>query len=198
MHSLRLDLSGHRLHLPIILSYEVDVMIGLCAVLVPSVVAAAAHNLVIKPWLRTLRLAQLEEARRLNRDRIEQRRKEAKESSKILLDSAHRRAERERNIGGLVILAGTYVASGEEDSEEDDGTLSVDVAVALQAQVHDSQLLIPGGRSKAGLLGFYDPSPGARKRLKIEYLFHDALHVAEVGDFAAVVLPLRAHLVDGE
>ncbi|KAF8512661.1 hypothetical protein BU17DRAFT_53907 [Hysterangium stoloniferum] len=191
MPSVRIDLSGHRLHIPIILSYEVDVMIGLCAVLVPSVVAATTHNLIIKPWLRTRRLAQLEEGRLHNRERIKQRRKEAEESSNILLDSAHRRTERERNIGGLVLLAGTYIASGDEDSSEDDSSLSVDVTVALQAQVHDSQLMIPGGRSKAGLLGFYDPSPGARKRLKVEYLFHDALHVAEVGDFAAVVLPLR-------
>lgn len=44
---------------------------------------------------------------------------------------------------------------------------------------------------KAGLVGFHDPLPGARKRLKIEYLFHDALHVVEVGDFSSVVLPLR-------
>jgi hypothetical protein len=63
-------------------------------------------------------------------------------------------------------------------------------------------------------LGFYDPSPGARKTLRIEYVFHDMLHVVEVGDYAALVLPLRgkyitlcktvvaadvnaAHLVDG-
>jgi hypothetical protein len=56
-YSLRIDLSGHRLSIPIILSYEVDVMIGLCAVLVPSVIAATAHNLVLKPWLRAQRLA---------------------------------------------------------------------------------------------------------------------------------------------
>ena len=44
------------------------------------------------------------------------------------------------------------------------------------------------------LLGFYDPSPGARKHLKIEYLFHGALHVADVGDFSQLVLPLRGAL----
>jgi DnaJ-like protein C11, C-terminal len=44
---------------------------------------------------------------------------------------------------------------------------------------------------QAALLGFYDPSPGARKHLKIDYLFHGAIHTTDVGDFSQVVLPLR-------
>lgn len=47
-------------------------------------------------------------------------------------------------ITGLVILSATYTASGEDG----ESPISIDVTVALQAQVHNSQLLIPGGRSK--------------------------------------------------
>ena len=40
----------------------------------------------------------------------------------------------------------------------------IDVKIALQALVNDSQLIIPAGRSKAGLLGFYDCALGSKKR----------------------------------
>jgi len=189
---LQAHFSGTRLSVPIMLAYEADVIIGLCALLAPSVIATVCYNFAIKPWLRARRLVQLREMREMHRDGIEQRRREAEDTVSMLSENAHRRTEQERKIGGLVLLTAIYETSGEEGEE----VVLVDVTVALQAQVRDSQLTIPGGRSKSELLGFYDPSPGARKRLKIEYLFHGALHQAEVGDFSAVILPLRGHLVD--
>ena len=51
-------------------------------------------------------------------------------------------------IIGLVILAGTYTASGEDG----ESPIFIDVTVPLQAQVHNSQLMIPGGRSKVSAI----------------------------------------------
>ncbi|KAF8488061.1 hypothetical protein JB92DRAFT_3018242 [Gautieria morchelliformis] len=190
--NVTLEHLGQRIHVPIVLSHEVDVIIGLCALLVPSTLAALVHNFVIKPRLRARRIAQLQAARHAYRITIQQWREEAEHTNSILSEPVHRRAEHERAIGGLVILIARYTASGEDG----ESPISIDVTVPLQAQVHNSQLVIPGGRSKATLLGFYDPSPGARKHLKIDYLFHGALHTTDVGDFSQVVLPLRAHLAE--
>ncbi|GJJ10527.1 hypothetical protein Clacol_004753 [Clathrus columnatus] len=185
---ISIQISGHQLAFPIILSYEADVMIGLCAMLVPSAMAGLTHSLLIRPWLRARRLSQLQNTLKIHGERIKQKKKDTEQTIDMLSDHAHRRVEHERNIGGLVILKGTYIAGGEEDEE----MLSIDVTVPLQVQVHDSQLIIPGGRSKAGLVGFYDPLPGTRKRLKIEYLFHEAFHVVDVEDLSPIILPLRA------
>lgn len=53
----RIELLGQRIHIPIVLSHEVDVMIGLCALIVPSTLAALAHNFMIKPRLRARRIS---------------------------------------------------------------------------------------------------------------------------------------------
>jgi len=45
-----------------------------------------------------------------------------------------------------VLLTATYETSGDDIEDEDRAV--VDVTVPLQAQVRDSQLMIPGGRSK--------------------------------------------------
>lgn len=48
-------------------------------------------------------------------------------------------------LQGLVLLTAIYETRGDEEGEEVD---SIDVTLALQTQVRDSQLTIPGGRSK--------------------------------------------------
>lgn len=67
----------------------------------------------------------------------------------------------------------------------------VDVTVPLQALVHHSQLSIPQGRSKSGLVGFYDPCHGEKKSLVVIYTFKGREHRAIVDDEALVLLPFR-------
>lgn len=67
----------------------------------------------------------------------------------------------------------------------------IDVTVPLQALVHHSQLSVPQGRSKSGLVGFYDPCYGERKRLVVMYTFKGKPHRAVVDDEALLLLPLR-------
>lgn len=52
-----LELLGQRIHIPVVLSHEIDVIIGLCAILVPSGLAVLAHNFVVKPRLRVHRIS---------------------------------------------------------------------------------------------------------------------------------------------
>jgi len=84
----------------------------------------------------------------------------------------------------------------------------MDVTVPVQALVHNSQVYIPGHRTKvtvlcfssravvhvawkAGIQGFYDPAPSSPKSLRVRYLFHDRPHYAEIPDHVPVVLPMR-------
>jgi len=102
-------------------------------------------------------------------------------------------------IDGLVILEARYGSSRAlkpvvtMGGAEQSGV--VDVTVACQALVHNSQLSIPGGRSKALLVGFYDPCYGKSKSLWIRYSFKGKVHLAEAGDLAPLKAPVRGHLI---
>ena len=67
-----------------------------------------------------------------------------------------------------------------------------DVRVPLQMLVAQGQLVIPAGRSKSKLVGFYDPCVGEKKRLFVRYVFRAQLHEFTVDDKDAVAAPLRS------
>lgn len=68
-----------------------------------------------------------------------------------------------------------------------------DVKIAVMILVNKGQLIIPGGRHKSKILGFFDPCMGERKHLIIRYLFRTRLHQAIVDDVTQFAAPLRAH-----
>jgi DnaJ family protein C protein 11 len=67
----------------------------------------------------------------------------------------------------------------------------IDVTIAVQSLVTNSQLHISGGHSKSNLIGFYDPCYGEKKHLRIIYQFQGRLHEVTVGDKQPVAAPLR-------
>ncbi|KAJ1982046.1 hypothetical protein H4R34_001853 [Dimargaris verticillata] len=71
----------------------------------------------------------------------------------------------------------------------------IDVTIPLQAMVTESKLVIPGGKSKADLIGFYDPCFGEPKQLQVTYRFHGRLHTAMIKDTAPLACPLKSHLL---
>lgn len=89
----------------------------------------------------------------------------------------------------------------ESDDYADEGEFEVeafarsklycDVKIPLQALVSKSKLVIPGGRSKSNLLGFYDPAMGEKKVLRVRYLFRGQLHEAIFADKDPVAMPMR-------
>ncbi|KAE8232119.1 hypothetical protein CF326_g2852 [Tilletia indica] len=68
-----------------------------------------------------------------------------------------------------------------------------DVTVPLQNLVTNGQLIIPGGRPKFGINGFFDPCMGERKHLFVRYVFRHQLHEACVDDVGPLAAPLRIH-----
>lgn len=115
------------------------------------------------------------------------------------------------HFAGLVILSATYgnlksfssagLGNAQDNPTGTDSSSKrrpdfIDVAVALQALVADSQLVIPPGRSKAGLLGFFDPCLGRRKALRVRYLFRGRLHECTVGDTDGLLAPIRQHAIE--
>ncbi len=71
----------------------------------------------------------------------------------------------------------------------------IDVTVAVQAMVSNSQLVIQKSDSKAGLIGFYDPCIGEKKHLRVTYRFKGKTHQVQVSDKEILVAPLEIHLV---
>lgn len=122
------------------------------------------------------------------------------------------------SIDNLWTPAPSFSLSGRSSVPTTSEPLIIDVSIPLQALVQNSQLVIPGGRSKVGhssdrpfstagvdltqlldsigcsqkdLLGFYDPVPGAKKKLSIRYTFKGRIHELIVEDRAAVNAPMR-------
>lgn len=87
-------------------------------------------------------------------------------------------------------------SSPDSDSSDRRREDHVDVTVALQALVADSQLVIPPGRSKAGLPGFYDPCLGRAKALRMRYTFRGRLHECTVEDAEGLLAPVRQHAIE--
>ena len=74
---------------------------------------------------------------------------------------------------------------GEREGEEDDSI--VDVTIPLQYLVEKSELRVVS--PKRTLKGFYDPCPGEKKHLFVEYTFGGSLRRATLMDDEDVLLP---------
>jgi hypothetical protein len=131
------------------------------------------------------------------------KRKEAQTAVATMEETvAQNRAEEEKK-GGLLILAARYgdLSASEVDQSKAVSAPYIDVSVPLQCMVHDSALILPEGRSRFWLEGFYDPSMGASpesNRLYIRYKFLGQLHEAEFGDQEAVAIPVEEHCIEGQ
>ena len=120
---------------------------------------------------------------------LEEQKQAAAEAKELLAEQVARRLKVETEKDGLIILEARYGPIDAPDA-------GIDVALPLQALVLNSQLIIPANRSKAGLVGFYDPSVGSRKELMVRYSFQRRTHTVTVSDLGALSIPLREHAID--
>ncbi|KAG9100156.1 hypothetical protein FS749_016108 [Ceratobasidium sp. UAMH 11750] len=185
--SVRIHLNrlGQRIIVPIQLSREFDVGLALYTAVIPSIGAVLVNEYILKPRRQKQARTRVQKLREERAERLSADRQAAADYIASAREQVERRIEAERSVDGLIILEARYGSNA----------AGIDVAVPLQLLVSGSQLSIPGGRSKAGLLGFYDPCAGERKRLEIKYTFRGRVHVASVDDKAPVSLPLRGHAV---
>ena len=151
--------------------------------LVPCAAYTALHHLYLAPRKRSRAARRMAELMEENQELIDQMKQEAADAVQLLAPTVERRREDEIKADGLVIVDAQYGALSSFSSKGMDPKKSrtanpdhIDVKIALQALVHESQLMIPAGRSKAGLLGFYDPALGSKKRLRVRYLYRGRLH----------------------
>ncbi|KIP02137.1 hypothetical protein PHLGIDRAFT_130897 [Phlebiopsis gigantea 11061_1 CR5-6] len=180
-------------HVPITMSSHYDTTATMWTTVVPTTAAVLAYHLVLRPLWRKERFAFFRQARHELREAKSDIVRAAEETVSLLRDTARRHSEAEASRDGLVIVDARYGPT--EYGDDAVQGLDVDVTIPLQALVNNSQLYIPGGRSKSGLQGFYDPVPSVHKTVRVRYTFRGRPHYAEIADLAPLVLPLEEHLV---
>ena len=220
MLKVRIVRLGQRIVLPILLSPTLRTDLAAIATLIPATAMALSHFLYFVPKRRRFTAEKLAQLRHTHMNEIEQRRVSAEQTRSLLRGQALKRAEAEFAREGLVIIQAYYgrkdafpaprdvsikvrqdkntllalLEMGPEDpldSTSMNQPLWWDVTVPLQMLVTQSQLIVPAGRSKAKLIGFFDPCIGERKHLFVRYLFRGELHQFVVADEDAVAAPLR-------
>jgi hypothetical protein len=95
-------------------------------------------------------------------------------------------------FSGLVIVEAVYGVLDNAQAGPDEPPATIDVRIALQSLVNnDNTLVVPGGRTKARLLGFWDPALGSRKQLRVRYLFKRRMHSVVVDDKSPLSIPVQ-------
>mmetsp|Transcript_17258 Transcript_17258/g.28356 ORF Transcript_17258/g.28356 Transcript_17258/m.28356 type:complete len:546 (+) Transcript_17258:84-1721(+) len=193
---LRLHRGGTKFVVPILLSATLAPVVVVGGMVVPSAVAAIVKLLVLKPVKQRKEKRKLDETRKKGREQMAAAKAEAEGALSLLKEIVARKRQQEEAVRGLVITKAQYgnLQPKEEDTIEAEFPPSVDVTVAVQHLVDNSQLHLYDA-SKASLIGFYDPCPGERKQLLIEYMFKAKMHRVVVDDLEAVAIPLKEHLL---
>ncbi|KAG1731597.1 uncharacterized protein EDB91DRAFT_711776 [Suillus paluster] len=187
---LELDYLHQKWILPITLSPVRNQILEFFSAVVPSTALVLGYHFVLKPRRRLQRALYFRKAERVLKEENSEQKRQLRNTAELLSETAKRHMQTERSRGGLVILSAMY------GPETDARNLTIDVTVPVQALVHNSQVCVPGHRTKAGIQGFYDPAPASPKSLRVRYLFRDRPHYAEIPDYIPVVLPLPDHLVN--
>lgn len=220
---IRVTRLGQRLVFPIVLSPKFRADLAMGAALIPALAIAGSHYFYFMPKRRLATAERLHSIRTDRMADIEQRRTSAEQTRALLRPQATKRAEAEYGRNGLVILHAYYGRHdalpspvdidkhvladkqqlfsmleqdvGPHQVTDENQPLWCNVRVQLQMLVQQSQLVIPAGRSKSKLLGFFDPCVGERKQLYIRYLFRGRLHELTAHDEDAVAAPLRSQQI---
>ncbi|GAA5881824.1 hypothetical protein JCM16303_006467 [Sporobolomyces ruberrimus] len=197
---IRIMRLGQRITLPIIVSTSLDARLFTTLTLLPAIGIITTNHYLLAPRKRRNLSSKLKELRKEHEEYIREKREEALQAQELVKEYVTKRVREEESKNGLVIDEAIYgvLESVDERVESDFERRWVDVTLALQALLppHSSQLVIPPGRTKAAILGFYDCAIGEKKQLKVRYRFKGKKHEAVWGDKQAVALPLREHLLE--
>ncbi|TIA85911.1 hypothetical protein E3P99_03855 [Wallemia hederae] len=186
---------GQRITIPVLLSRELDLAVAALAATIPSMSMVLMHYTYLVPRNKKLKASKLKKLRQEHKERTEEKRSEANEAVAILQEHASRKETEETRKSGLVITEASY---GSCEDIDEGAQERIDVRVPLTSLINDSQLHIPKGMSKSGLLGFYDPCLGEKKNLIVTYQYQLRLHKAVFKDKEEVALPQRDHVVHVE
>ncbi|GAA5954100.1 hypothetical protein JCM3765_005290 [Sporobolomyces pararoseus] len=197
---LRIIRLGQRITLPIIVSTSFDPKLFTTLTVIPAIGIITTNHYLLAPRRKRKLSSKLKELRKEHEEYIREKREEALQAQELVKDYVAKRVRDEESKNGLIIEEAIYgvLESIEEKPESDLEQRWFNVTLALQALLppSSSQLVIPQGRSKSSILGFYDPAIGEKKQLRVRYRFKGKLHEVVVGDKEAVGIPLREHLVE--
>ncbi|TIA80937.1 hypothetical protein E3P92_02609 [Wallemia ichthyophaga] len=183
---------GQRITIPILLSRDLDLAVAGLAATLPSISMIVVHYTYLAPRNKKLKANKLKKLRQDYKEKTEEKRSEANEAVSILKSYSDRKEAEEIKNSGLIITEATYGSCEDIGSTDQE---RIDVKIPLTSLINDSQLYIPKGTSKSGLIGFYDPCLGEKKNLIVTYQYQLRQHQVVVKDKEEIALPQRDHLV---
>lgn len=192
-----------KLIIPILLSTSFTPMLMTGAFLVPTSVFLLLKKFVLKPYFRKRKQQKALENTQKTSVEVKEKRGKAEKAQELLQLVANRKRSKQMEIDGLVITNALYgsskalkkvIESRETNNEE--SSKIWDVTLPLNFYINDSgQLKLHGGVKKSGIMGFYDPCPGERNELLVEYTYHGEQYQVVVDDYEELVIPQEAHRI---
>ncbi|KAI5069930.1 hypothetical protein GOP47_0014273 [Adiantum capillus-veneris] len=201
-YKFRFSRGGQKFSVPILLTPALNPLIATGALLLPTSIYVLLKSYVIKPYFLRRKEVKRRERRSSSAAQIREARAKASKAQLLLKNVADRKRDRQLKNGGLVIKQAIYGSAHDLESnfdvslEEEDNVPPpvLDVTTTLNFLVENEQLQLHDGVKKSGLIGFCDPCPGERKKLKVIYTFRNQQFEVVVGDFDELTIPDAAHL----
>ncbi|XP_016973677.1 dnaJ homolog subfamily C member 11 isoform X2 [Drosophila rhopaloa] len=173
---------------PIHLSDEIVPAAVFYASVTPVIAWFFIKKTVMDPMDAERKSIEVERTKRQNEQRLTAKRQEASAAVHLMQATYNRIMTEELERTGLIITRAVYGCTAEGGSQFKPEQ-SLDVTVPIQCMVKDGTLQLHDS-SKSDLPGFYDPSIGEDKILRIEYTYQNQFKVINVKDNEALQLPL--------
>ncbi|XP_034651680.1 dnaJ homolog subfamily C member 11 [Drosophila subobscura] len=174
---------------PIHLSDEIVPAAVFYASVTPVIAWFLIKKTIMDPMDAERKSVEVERTKRQNEQRLLAKRQEASAAVHLMQSTYHRIMTEELQKTGLVVTRAVYGCTTENSSTQFKPELSLDVTIPIQCLVRDSTLQLYDS-SKSDLPGFYDPSIGDNKILRIEYTYQNQFKVVNLKDNEAIRLPL--------
>lgn len=212
----RFSRGGHAFDFPILLARGVAPIVDdgappervIAAIVGPPLLGLAAQVFIVRPLRRALRARAAKAGADDDAgDVVTAARARAADQARLLAPVARRRAAKDAASGGIIIvwaaygdakgldtvirrLSGVDTSNGvTDDAPSSIQPAAVDVTAALRLLVSGGRLTLPAAPTRAGLLGFCDPAPGAAKALDVTYVHRGVPVRVRIADGKAVDLP---------
>lgn len=182
---VRLSLSrlGQNFRIPIWIGDGLELDSILYGVILPLGGLIVYEYAVVQPRRESRKIRKIARKKEEVEEKLAEREKSAKESIELMTEAVTRKQQLSKTQDGLYIVSATYGSKSNR----------IDVTTALAAQLNDNQLVLPKGRRKSNMLGFWDPVYGEKKTLQVEYLYSGQRHFIEIEDKDGLALPSQSH-----
>ncbi|XP_017866175.1 PREDICTED: dnaJ homolog subfamily C member 11 [Drosophila arizonae] len=172
---------------PIHLSDEIVPAAVFYATVTPIVAWFFVKKTIMDPMEADRKSIEVERTKRQNEQRLAAKKTEAMAAIHLMQSTYNRILKEEQDRRGLIIKRAIYGCINEGTSQFKPEA-SHDVTVPIQCLVRDGTLQLYES-SKCDLPGFFDPSLGDEKILRIEYTFEDVLKTVNLKDNEPLRLP---------